>query len=431
MTQKIKKKLKASFKFKPFSQKQRQVLNWWTDESPYKDYDGIIADGAIRSGKTVSMSLSFVIWAMECFNGCNFGMCGKTIGSFRRNVLITLKLMLRSRGYKVKEHRSDSLFVVTRGEKENTFYIFGGRDERSQDLVQGITLAGVFFDEVALMPESFVNQATGRCSVEGSKFWFNCNPAGPNHWFLVNWIKKRKKKKLLYLRFTMDDNLSLSERTKERYRTQYTGVFFKRYILGLWVIAEGLVYTMFSREKHVTNKDFKYDPYNREHRRYRFFIAIDYGTVNPFAALLAKYDPINHDVEIIDEVYFAGREGKRADNEAYYKMIEKLAEGYPIEAIIIDPSAASMIETIKKYGKYLVKAANNDVLNGIQEVTKYLNLNLLKINAKCKGLLMEFESYSWDEKSGEDKVIKENDHALDSLRYLIYTMIRTLNKFRV
>ena len=424
-------KLKAGFKFKPFSQKQRQILNWWTDESPYKDYDGIIADGAIRSGKTVSMSLSFVMWAMASFNGCNFGMCGKTIGSFRRNVFLTLKLMLRSRGYKVKERRSDSLFIVTRGEVENTFYIFGGRDERSQDLVQGITLAGVFFDEVALMPESFVNQATGRCSVEGSKFWFNCNPASPNHWFLVNWIKKRKKKRLLYLQFSIDDNLSLSERTKERYRTQYTGVFFKRYILGLWVIAEGLVYTMFSREKHVTSEEFVYDPYNADHRRCRFYIAIDYGTVNPFAALLAKYDPFKHDVEIINEVYFAGREGRRADNEEYYKLIEKLAEGYPIEAIIIDPSAASMIETIKKYGKFLVKAANNDVLNGIQEVTKYLNMNLLKVNAKCKGLLMEFESYSWDEKSGEDKVIKENDHSLDALRYLIYTMIRTLNKFRV
>ena len=424
-------KLKAAFKFNPFSQRQRQVLNWWTEESPVKDYDGIIADGAIRSGKTVSMSLSFVMWAMQSFNGCNFGMCGKTIGSFRRNVFLTLRQMLLSRGYKVKERRSDSLFIVKMGDVENIFYIFGGRDERSQDLVQGITLAGVFFDEVALMPESFVNQATGRCSIEGSKYWFNCNPGSPNHWFLKNWIEKREAKKLIYLQFTMDDNLSLSEHIKERYKSMYTGVFYKRYIMGLWVLAEGVVYTMFSREKHVRKGRFEYDPYDQDHRRCKYFITIDYGTVNPFAALLAKFDPVTHDVEIIGEVYHAGREGQRADNEEYYKKIVALAGKHPIETIIIDPSAASMIETIKKYRKFLVKAANNDVLNGIQEVTKYLNMDLLHVREECKGLIMEFESYSWDEKSGEDKVIKENDHALDSLRYLIYTAIRSLNKFRV
>ena len=420
---------KAAFRFESISDKQLEIFTWWINNP---NANGIIADGAIRSGKTVSMSFSFIIWAMETFDNENFGMCGKTVGSFRRNVFSPLKNMISGQpGMTIKERRTENLFIIEYKGKTNTFYIFGGRDERSQDLVQGVTLAGVFFDEVALMPESFVNQATGRCSVAGSKYWFNCNPAGPNHWFKVNWIDKQEEKKIIYLHFTMDDNPSLTEEIKERYRTQYTGVFFKRYILGLWVIAEGLVYTMFSREKHVTSEEFVYDPYNADHRRCRFYIAIDYGTVNPFAALLAKYDPFKHDVEIINEVYFAGREGRRADNEEYYKLIENLAEGYPIEAIIIDPSAASMIETIKKYGKFLVKAANNDVLNGIQEVTKYLNMNLLKVNAKCKGLLMEFESYSWDEKSGEDKVIKENDHSLDALRYLIYTMIRTLNKFRV
>ena len=244
-------RIKQFFHFKPFSQKQRKVLNWWCESSPVRYYDGIIADGAIRSGKTVSMSLSFVMWAMTSFQGQNFAMCGKTIGSFRRNVLFWLKLMLKSRGYRVTDHRADNLVIVTRGETENYFYIFGGKDERSQDLIQGITLAGVFFDEVALMPESFVNQATGRCSVDGSKYWFNCNPDGPYHWFKVNWIdksisylgkervrkireeaEKEEKdpglKKLLYVHFTMDDNLSLSEKVKERYRSNYNGVFFKR-----------------------------------------------------------------------------------------------------------------------------------------------------------------------------------------------------------
>lgn len=239
-------KIKAVFKFKPFSRKQRKVLNWWCRSSPVRDYNGIIADGAIRSGKSVAMSLSFVIWAMSEFEACNFAMCGKTIGSFRRNVLFWLKLMLRSRGYSVSEQRTENLVIARRGSVENYFYVFGGKDERSQDLIQGITLAGVFFDEVALMPESFVNQATGRCSVDGSKFWFNCNPGSPAHWFKTGWIDKRQDKRLLYLHFAMDDNLSLSEAVKERYRSTYTGVFFKRYILGEWKSADGVIYRQFA-----------------------------------------------------------------------------------------------------------------------------------------------------------------------------------------
>lgn len=239
-------KIKAVFKFKPFSKKQRKVLNWWCRSSPVRDYNGIIADGAIRSGKSVAMSLSFVIWAMSEFEACNFAMCGKTIGSFRRNVLFWLKLMLRSRGYSVSEQRTENLVIVRRGSVENYFYVFGGKDERSQDLIQGITLAGVFFDEVALMPESFVNQATGRCSVDGSKFWFNCNPGSPAHWFKTGWIDKRADKRLLYLHFTMDDNLSLTEAVKERYRGMYTDVFFKRYILGEWKSADGVIYRQFA-----------------------------------------------------------------------------------------------------------------------------------------------------------------------------------------
>ena len=239
-------KIKAVFRFKPFSRKQRKVLNWWCRSSPVRDYNGIIADGAIRSGKSVAMSLSFVIWAMSEFEACNFAMCGKTIGSFRRNVLFWLKLMLRSRGYSVSEQRTENLVIVRRRNVENYFYVFGGKDERSQDLIQGITLAGVFFDEVALMPESFVNQATGRCSVDGSKFWFNCNPGSPAHWFKTGWIDKREDKSLLYLHFTMDDNLSLSEAVKERYRSTYSGVFFKRYILGEWKSADGVIYRQFA-----------------------------------------------------------------------------------------------------------------------------------------------------------------------------------------
>lgn len=434
------------FEFKPFSQKQKKVLTWWCESSPVHDADGIIADGAIRSGKTLCMSLSYVLWAMSNFKMQNFGMAGKTIGSFRRNVLFWLKLMLRSRGYTVADHRSDNMVEISKGDIVNFFYIFGGKDERSQDLIQGITLAGMFFDEVALMPESFVNQATGRCSVDGSKFWFNCNPDSPSHWFKMNWIDKstgylgKEKteeikrraaeenkphglKEIIYLHFTMDDNLSLSEKVKERYRAMYSGVFYSRYILGLWVIAEGLVYGMYDKEKNKFSGTYKYNASSS------YYISIDYGTMNPFAAGLFELMQ-DGKVKMLKEAHYSGREtGITVDNERYYEMIRELAGDFPITSIVIDPSAAGMKATIRKYGEFTCTDGNNDVLNGIQEVTKYLNLGYLLIHDSCIETEKEFGAYAWDEKAvGEDRVIKEYDHHMDLIRYFIYTVAKRYNR---
>ena len=405
------------FKFKPFSKKQRQVLNWWSKESPVNDYDGIIADGAIRAGKTVVMSLSFVMWAMNSFQEQNFGMCGKTIGSFRRNVLNQLRLMLWSRGYQAEYRRADNLVIITKNGITNYFYIFGGKDESSQDLIQGITLAGVFFDEVALMPESFVNQATGRCSVEGSKYWFNCNPQGPHHWFKANWIDKVKEKRLLYLRFTMDDNLSLSERIKERYRTMYSGVFFKRYIQGLWCIAEGVIYDMFDKSRHVVDKLVEGSKY---------YVSCDYGTQNATVFLLWTKNENNNKWICVKEYYYSGREESKQKTDSEYAddLTIWLKEIKP-ERIIVDPSAASFIAELKKRG-YRIKKANNDVLDGIRFVATQLTGGSIEINDKCENLIREFAEYVWDEKAadrGEDKPVKEFDHAMDALRYFCYTIL--------
>ena len=413
------KKSKQYFHFQPFSRKQRMVLNWWCDTSPVKDMDGIIADGAIRSGKTVSMSLSFVFWAMTSYNGQNFAMCGKTIGSFRRNVLFWLKLMLKSRGYTVVDHRADNLVIISKGDITNNFYIFGGKDESSQDLIQGITLAGVFFDEVALMPESFVNQATGRCSVEGSKYWFNCNPDGPYHWFKVNWIDKASEKKLLYLHFTMDDNLSLSEKIKERYRSMYSGVFFKRYILGLWCMAEGMIYDMFDAARHVVK-----NPENLVKANY--YVSCDYGTQNATVFLLWCKDTEGKWI-CIREYYYSGREeaSQKTDTE-YADDLKEWLDGIKPVKIIVDPAAASFIAELKKRG-YSVKKAKNDVLDGIRYVASLLNQDQIAVEEGCINTRKEFASYVWDEKAserGEDKPVKQFDHCMDALRYFCYTIIR-------
>lgn len=409
------------FHFKPFSLKQRKVLNWWCDTSPVKDKDGIIADGAIRSGKTVCMSLSFVFWAMANYSDQNFAMCGKTIGSFRRNVLMILKLMLRSRGFQVADHRADNLVEISRNGVTNHFYIFGGKDESSQDLIQGITLAGVFFDEVALMPESFVNQATGRCSVDGSKYWFNCNPDGPYHWFKLNWLDKAREKNLLVLHFTMEDNLSLSERIKERYRNMYTGVFFKRYILGLWAMAEGIIYDMFSEERHVKSI-LEYVRLLIDGGRY---VSIDYGTQNATVFLLWNKGR-DGKWYCIREYYYSGRDkGVQKTDSEYAEDLIRFLDGTPVKAVIVDPSAASFIAELNKRG-FTVIQADNDVEDGIRLVATLLNTEQIMFSQSCKNTIMEFASYIWDPKAaerGEDKPIKQHDHAMDAVRYFCYTIL--------
>lgn len=416
-------KRKALFRFTPFSHKQKVVLEWWMPGSPYADKDGVICDGSIRSGKTTVMSLSFIMWAMETFDGLNFAVCGKTIQSLRRNVIGQLKMMLLSRGYRVEEHRSENYMVIRMGAKENTFYLFGGKDEGSQDLIQGITLAGVFFDEVALMPESFVNQATGRCSVDGSKYWFNCNPESPSHYIKTEWIDKITEKNMIRVHFTMRDNPSLSQKVIERYERMYKGVFYDRFIRGLWVIAEGLVYGMFDKEKNIFHGEYTYSPQSS------YYLSIDYGTMNPFAVGLMELQNSGR-VRMLREGHYSGREkGVTIDNEAYYKMIQEVAGDFPITSIVIDPSAAAMKATIRKYGEYTCTDGNNDVLNGIQEVTKYLNLGMLQIHESCTETQKEFGAYAWDEKAvGEDRVIKEYDHHMDLIRYFIYTVARRYNR---
>lgn len=415
------------FKFQPFSTKQKKVLTWYMPASPYRDYDAIIADGAIRSGKTVSMALSYVIWGNETFNGENLGMCGKTIGSFRRNVVQPLKRMLKSRGYVVQDHRADNLLIISNKRKDGTvasnyYYIFGGKDEASQDLIQGITLAGCFFDEVALMPESFVNQATGRCSVEGSKYWFNCNPDGPYHWFKTNWIDKKDEKLALYLHFTMDDNLSLNEKVKDRYKRMYAGIFYKRYILGLWVLAEGVIYDMFDEERNI-----KHEPFMKQQAE-RLFVSIDYGTQNP--CTFGLYGVRDEHYHLFDYYYYSGRDrGKQKTDRDYVNDLIDFIGGNNVRYVTVDPSATSLIaemrtRTFFKERNIQIVPAKNNVIKGIQAVGVKLQEGKFTIEPDCIEDKREFSAYIWDEKAtqrGIDEPLKENDHCMDRNRYAVYT----------
>lgn len=410
----------APFTFKQFSDKQLMVLTWWRKDSPVKRNKALICDGSVRAGKTVVMSLSYIMWAMETFEAEQFGMAGKTIGSFRRNVLTPLKKMLRSRGYAVREYRTENLFTVTRNGRTNTFYMFGGKDDSSQDLIAGITLAGMFFDEVALMPKSFVDQATARCSVLGSKFWFNCNPDGPYHWFKEEWIDKQEEKRAVHLHFTMDDNLSLADEIKEDYKRMYTGLFYKRYILGLWVMAEGVIYDMFNNNDHVRDVDVSV---LRD-----FHVSIDYGTKNP--TVFGLWGEDNGTWYKAAEYHHDGRKnGKQKTDRQYSAALKQFLESFGLSVysapIIVDPSAASFIAQLKEDG-FHVKEAKNKVVDGIRNVMTALQKGMIKYARECKNTFREFSSYVWDEKAakrGEDKPIKQNDHHMDADRYFVNTIL--------
>ena len=258
--------------YSAFSPKQRQVLTWWVPGGRDCKKEAIVCDGAVRSGKTMAMGLSFFLWAFASFDKQRFGICGKTISSLRRNVLAEILPKLEGLGATWKEKRSENLLIVRFMGRENRFYVFGGRDESSASLIQGITFAGILLDEVALMPQSFVEQACARCSVAGSRLWFNCNPAGPSHWFYRSWILEAEKRNCLRLHFTMEDNPSLTEEIRQRYQRLYTGVFYRRFILGQWAQAEGRVYDFFQPEMAKPIPEGTFD---------KWYVSCDYGTVNP------------------------------------------------------------------------------------------------------------------------------------------------------
>ena len=404
----------AVIKLERLSEKQAAVIGWWHESSPHHKRDAIICDGAVRSGKTFCMSLSFVIWSFYENAGSDFALCGKTISSLRRNMVTPIIPLLSSMGFVCEEKLSRNMLTITSGRATNRFYLFGGKDESSAALIQGMTLSGVLFDEVALMPRSFVEQALARCSVASSRFWFNCNPEHPEHWFYLEWIKKAKSKNALYLHFTMDDNPSLSERVKKRYENLYTGVFYERFVKGRWVALFGAVYPFMSDgDMYCGLPEGGFDSYA---------VSCDYGTVNPTSmGLWGRQDKTWYR---IDEYYFdSRREGKQRTDEEHYAALKKLTEGKSISAVAVDPSAASFIEVIRRHGEFNVKPAQNNVVNGIRRVTQALRDGSVKICRNCAACRREFALYKWDSTKRDDVPVKQNDHAMDDVRYFVTTIM--------
>ena len=386
-----------------FSPKQRQVLTWWQTGR----WQALICDGAVRSGKTFCMGLSFFLWAQHDFNGRQFALCGKTVGALRRNLLTELVPCLRRIGMEVRENCSANTLTVVYAGHRNQFLLFGGKDASSAALIQGSTLAGLLLDETALMPRAFVEQAVARCSVRGSRLWFNCNPEGPEHWFYKEWIEKAESRGALRLHFTMEDNPGLPPEIRQRYERLYTGVFYRRFVLGEWAAAQGLVYDFFDPDKDAA--EVPDGPFSA------WRVSVDYGTVNPLA--MGLWGEKNGVWYRVDEVYYdSRREGRQKTDAEYAEMLEQLAAGRDIQRVIVDPSAASFIETLRRKGWQVMKA-DNDVADGIRVTADLLRQRRIVLCRPCRDCLREMALYCWDERSGRDAPRKEHDHAMDEMRY--------------
>ncbi len=397
---------------KPFSPKQMKALCWWAPKSPYRTRQALICDGAVRSGKTLCMGVSFICWAFSSHMERSFALCGKTVRSVRRNLVTELLPVLRELGFHVEDRISENRLTVSRGGVSNRFYLFGGKDEASASLIQGVTLAGVLFDEVALMPRSFVEQALARCSVEGSKFWFNCNPEYPGHWFYREWIEKRKERNALYLHFTMEDNPYLSEETKARYKSLFSGVFYQRFIEGKWVAAQGLVYP-FAQELLCDAPQGEWEDWA---------VSCDYGTVNPTS--FGLWGLQKGCWYRVDEYYFASRvTGEQRTDEEHYQALEQLCGERKVRRVVADPSAASFLETIRRHGRFAVVPAKNDVLSGIRQVGTALKEGRIRVCRSCADTVREFSLYRWADDLTRDAPVKENDHAMDDIRYFVSTLL--------
>lgn len=329
--------------------------------------------------------------------------------------------------------------------KYNDFYIFGGKDEGSQDLIQGLTLAGVLFDEVALMPQSFVEQATLRCSVEGAKMWFNCNPGSPYHWFKTEYLDNLEEKNAIHLHFTMDDNLSLSDKVKERYKRSYTGVFYERFILGLWVLAEGLIYKLFANMITQNRKEIIKE---QVPNLMEINIGFDFGgnkSGHSFVAtgITRGYKEL---VALASERWLEGDERKSTKTEKYKQNIDPDMLGQlfvefvkfvqskygRIEYIYCDSAEQVLIRGIRKAlenaGIYITvrNARKSEINDRIRCATILMAQKRFFLTNDCESLIKALTTAVWNPKEvTKDERLDDGSSDIDTLDAFEYSYERS------
>lgn len=416
----------------PISNKQKQILAF-----PFTKYDAIIADGAIRSGKTAFMTLAFIDDAMRRFNGKRFGICGKTVDSTVKNLITPyMSMTWRDRqGYSVQWKRSDKALIVRRGDVENIFEVFGGKDESSFMLIQGRTLAGVLLDEVALQPRSFVEQALARCSIAGSKMWFNCNPESPEHWFYKEWVTNLKKHNAMRVQFRLEDNPSLTPEIIERYKTLNTGVFYQRYILGEWVRAEGIIY----REFCDNESDFYIESEDVPENLGFVCVGQDFGgtkSKHTFCATALSRD-YKHLYVLKSKEYYATGTSVQFIIEKLDEFCESIERRYgSVDYVFADSAEQAIINSERSGTRWNIRnSVKREIIDRIRATDLMLATRRIHIvQSENESLINALRGAVWDEKASTDtrldKPGETNICPLDSFEYSWELWLQQITSYR-
>ena len=408
------------------SPKQAKILAF-----PYSKYDALICDGAVRSGKTSIMMWAFVHWAMENFSGQRFGVCGRTVDSCTKNIIVPFTAMsLAKERYIIRWRRGDKVMEVRRGAVTNYFEVFGGKDEASYTLIQGRTLAGVLLDEVVLMPRSFVEQALARCSVDGAKLWFSCNPGSPHHWFYQEWIKRHKERNALYLHFEMRDNPGLSERTLERYENMYAGIFYDRYVRGLWVAAEGIVYKDFANdtEKYLIDDPLKWAEEN-DTKFSVISIGVDFGGTKSATKFQATGITKDYRVAALEEEYIKNEEIDPDElNRRFAMFCQMVTAKYGYSQTRADSAETVLIRgldhTAQKMhlGTQVKNAMKLQITDRIRLVVLLMKQGRFKVSRSCPHLIDALQTAIYDPDKFEDERLDDGTSDIDSLDAFEYSI---------
>lgn len=413
------------FKFKPFSKQQQRLIHWWRPGLVSSENDFVIADGSIRSGKTIACIIGFLTWSQEMFEGESFILAGKTMGALKKNVVRPMLQILEAWGWPYTYIRSGTDARIEIG--SNVYYLYGANTEAAQDALQGLTAAGAYLDEAALFPRSFIDQAIGRCSVDGWKVWMNCNPEGPHAYIKEEFIDKATEKRVYRLHFVMDDNLTLSVDRKEAYRRAWSpgSVFYKRFILGLWVAADGLIYQQFADNV----KQYLVDPkWLEENEIIYATIGVDFGgTKSAHSFTLTGFTRGYKQVAVLDEYYCKERINPKQLQDDFIDFVRRAQSKYKVYEAYCDSAEQTLIAGLEMacaqahVGIDIKNAIKGSINDRIAFYNSLIAQNRWKVMKHCKHIIEAFENACYDDKKKNIDIRLDdglmNVDSLDSTEY--------------